>query len=247
MREKMQLIMLFVLCSKTVSKTTLSNLCYDASIDEQKIYDLLNIEKQNNNVTISDDTITVKTTEFKDYLSEKRKKLNKNQRYEISDLSRYITPVKIIVRDVVKDKIKDKFFRHTNVTIANEALNEVKKPKAHKVLYDDVPLQSYKPTWAHRTNDKNIYDLRTYGSRIIIFILGGVTYAEMREVYEMVKEYNRDIIIGSTSIITPKTFMDDIYMLKTNIRSRNTVNLKKKLVRSYTVGKKKELERERKY
>jgi len=94
----MQLIMLFVLCSKSVSKSTLSNLCTDASIDEQKIYDLLDIEKQNNNVTISDDTINVRSTEFKEYLAEKRKKLSKNQRYEISDLSRYITPIKVIVR-----------------------------------------------------------------------------------------------------------------------------------------------------
>ena len=98
MREKMQLIMLYVLCSKSISKETLSNLCLNASIDEQKIYDLLDIEKLNNNVSKSHDTITIKSTEFKDYLFEKRRKLSKNQRSEISDLYRYITPVKIIVR-----------------------------------------------------------------------------------------------------------------------------------------------------
>ncbi|ORX46023.1 Sec1-like protein [Piromyces finnis] len=244
-REKMQLIMLYVLCSKSIMKSTISNLCSDAAIDEQKIYDLLDVEKQNNNVTISDDIINIKSTEFKSYLAEKRKKLSKNQRYEISDLSRYITPIKILIRDIIKEKTKQKFFKHTNLAIANETLNEIKKPKSHKVLYDDVSLQNYKPTWARRTNDKNIYDLRTYGARIIIFILGGMTYAEMREVYDMVKEHNRDIIIGSTGILTPKSFMDDIYILKTDIKSRNTVQLRKKLVRSYTVGKTKETYREK--
>ena len=95
----MQLIMIYVLSSKSISKATLSNLCSNASIDEQKIYDLLDIEKQNNNnVIITEDTITIKSTEFKDYINEKRKKLSKNQRVEISDLYRYITPIKVIVR-----------------------------------------------------------------------------------------------------------------------------------------------------
>eukprot|EP00833_Pecoramyces_ruminatium_P004322 jgi/Orpsp1_1/1178354/evm.model.c7180000064981.1 len=237
MREKMQLIMIFVLCSKSITKETISNLCDKAYIDEKKIYDLLDIEKLNNNIDISDDTITIKNTELKDYLNEKRKKLSKSQRDEISDLSRYITPIKILIKDLINDKLKEKFFKHTNLSIANEINNTLKKPKTHKILYDDVALEIYKPTWAHRTSDKNIYDLRTYGSRIIIFIIGGMSYAEMREVYELVKEYNRDIIIGSTSILTPKSLMDDIYMLKSDIRSRNTVNLKKKLVRSYTVNK----------
>jgi len=234
MKEKMQLIMIYVLSSKSISKETLSNLCSNASIDEQKIYDLLDIEKQNNNVIITEDTITIKSTEFKDYINEKRKKLSKNQREEISDLCRYITPIKVIVRDIINEKTKSKFFKRTNNSFANETLNEIKKPKSHKILYDDVSLQLYKPTWAHRTNDKNIYDLRTYGPRIIIFILGGMSYAEMREVYEMVKEYNRDIIIGSTGILTPKSFMDEIYMMTTDIRSRNTQQLRKKLVRTFT-------------
>jgi syntaxin-binding protein 1 len=237
MREKMQLIMIFVLCSKTISKETISNLCENACIDEKKVYDLLDIEKQNNNVIISDDIITIKNTDLKDYLNEKRKKLSKNQRDEISDLSRYITPIRILTRDLIKDKLKDKFFKHTNLSIANEANSTLKKPKSHKILYDDVALEIYKPTWARRTSDKNIYDLRTYGPRIIIFILGGMSYAEMREVYELVKEFNRDVIIGSTSILTPKSIMDEIYMIKTDIKSRNTVNLRKKLVRSYTLNK----------
>lgn len=235
MKEKMQLIMIYVLSSKSISKATLSNLCSNASIDEQKIYDLLDIEKQNNNnVIITEDTITIKSTEFKDYINEKRKKLSKNQRVEISDLYRYITPIKVIVRDIINEKTKSKFFKHTNNSFANETLNEIKKPKSHKILYDDVSLQLYKPTWAHRTSDKNIYDLRTYGPRIIIFILGGMSYAEMREVYEMVKEYNRDIFIGSTGILTPKSFMDEIYMMKTDIKSRNTQQLRRKLVRTFT-------------
>jgi len=75
MREKMQLIMLFVLCSKTISRETISNLCTNAGIDEKKIYDLLDIEKQNNNISEEDNIITIKNTEFKDYLNEKKKKI----------------------------------------------------------------------------------------------------------------------------------------------------------------------------
>jgi len=101
----MQLIMIFVLCSKTISKETISNLCENACIDEKKVYDLLDIEKQNNNVIISDDIITIKNTDLKDYLNEKRKKLSKNQRDEISDLSRYITPIRILTRVIFNNNL----------------------------------------------------------------------------------------------------------------------------------------------
>lgn len=50
--------------------------------------------------------------------------------------------------------------------------------------------------------------------RIIIFIIGGITMSEMRCAYEvMSKNSNYDIILGSTHILTPKTFLNDVEML----------------------------------
>nr|KAJ3420001.1 vacuolar sorting protein VPS33/slp1 [Polyrhizophydium stewartii] len=51
-------------------------------------------------------------------------------------------------------------------------------------------------------------DLRQNGPRIILFVLGGITYSEMRAVYELRKDLRRDVIIGSTHIWQPDGFVE---------------------------------------
>lgn len=44
------------------------------------------------------------------------------------------------------------------------------------------------------------------GPRLIIFVAGGVTASETRSIYELSKQFKREILIGSTSLLTPKSF-----------------------------------------
>ncbi|KAI8847505.1 Sec1-like protein [Chytridium lagenaria] len=55
-------------------------------------------------------------------------------------------------------------------------------------------------------------ELRRNGPRIIVFMMGGVTYSELRSCHEVLRELGREIFIGSTQIHTPHTFVD---LLKT--------------------------------
>jgi hypothetical protein len=49
---------------------------------------------------------------------------------------------------------------------------------------------------------------------LIIYIIGGVTYSEMRAVYEVAKEKtDREIYIGGSSILTPQVFIDHLKLL----------------------------------
>jgi syntaxin-binding protein 1 len=43
---------------------------------------------------------------------------------------------------------------------------------------------------------KEKLDLRVNGSRIILFSLGGLTYSEIRSVYEVARDTQREIFIG---------------------------------------------------
>jgi syntaxin-binding protein 1 len=46
------------------------------------------------------------------------------------------------------------------------------------------------------------------GSRIIVFVLGGLTHSELRSAYELTQAAQREVIIGSSAMLTPKSFID---------------------------------------
>ncbi|KAF4021533.1 hypothetical protein G4228_013497 [Cervus hanglu yarkandensis] len=55
---------------------------------------------------------------------------------------------------------------------------------------------------------------RKNGSKLIVFVIGGITYSEMRCAYEVSQAHKScEVIIGSTHILTPRKLLDDIKML----------------------------------
>ncbi|KAI8586737.1 Sec1-like protein [Geranomyces variabilis] len=50
--------------------------------------------------------------------------------------------------------------------------------------------------------------LRANGPRLITFVLGGVTASEMKACYDVMKDQQRELILGSTHILTPASFLD---------------------------------------
>lgn len=52
------------------------------------------------------------------------------------------------------------------------------------------------------------------GPTIIIFIVGGLSYSEMRAAYDASEATNREVIVGSTGILTPSEFLGGLKNLK---------------------------------
>ena len=52
------------------------------------------------------------------------------------------------------------------------------------------------------------------GPTIIVFVVGGMTYSEMRAAYEASASTNCEMIIGSTHISTPQEFLAKVKELK---------------------------------
>jgi len=54
------------------------------------------------------------------------------------------------------------------------------------------------------------------GSRKLVFMLGGVSYSELKVARQVMKKESREIIIGSTKFLNPKDFMKDLKTLGQN-------------------------------
>ena len=64
---------------------------------------------------------------------------------------------------------------------------------------------------ANKTNGNNPIS----NSRIIVFMLGGMCYSECRVGYEITKEKSNkwEVILGSSQILTPEDFLDEVKKL----------------------------------
>jgi len=58
------------------------------------------------------------------------------------------------------------------------------------------------------------------GGRFIIFIAGGVSYSEVRALNEVMRASNREVIVGSTHILTPESYVRDLERLGDDERAR---------------------------
>ncbi|KAG8897901.1 vacuolar sorting protein VPS33/slp1 [Tulasnella sp. 408] len=73
-------------------------------------------------------------------------------------------------------------------------------------------LRSARPGWTAKPSQKSAVPKEAKG-RLIVFVIGGMTYSEMREAYVMGQKKNKEIYIGSSHIITPNQFIDDLKQL----------------------------------
>ncbi|PIA18947.1 Sec1-like protein [Coemansia reversa NRRL 1564] len=76
-------------------------------------------------------------------------------------------------------------------------------------------LQRNKSGWRHR--NKTLNPNTDKRGVVIVYIAGGVTLAEMRSVYELADSLQQDIYIGSTHMITPRGFLDNMKRLHLNM------------------------------
>ncbi|KAG0339587.1 vacuolar sorting protein VPS33/slp1 [Podila humilis] len=115
------------------------------------------------------------------------------------DLPRYTPVVKSIFDGVVNDNLDRDQYPYT---LAPDQLETIQARKTVR------SLRSAQPTFHHkgRRNEPK--------GRLILFIAGGVTYNEIRAAYESAAQHEWDILIGSTHVITPPMFMEDMRVLR---------------------------------
>ncbi|XP_043938212.1 syntaxin-binding protein 2-like [Protopterus annectens] len=116
---------------------------------------------------------------------------------ETYQLSRWTPILKDVIEDAIEDKLDRKLwpFISENVTTVNAA-----------------PAVSARFGNWHKP--KTAAEYRT-GPRLILFIIGGMTFSEVRCSYEVTKATDGkwEVLIGSSHVITPDSFLDDLKKL----------------------------------
>lgn len=50
--------------------------------------------------------------------------------------------------------------------------------------------------------------------RSIIFVAGGVSFAEMRNAYEVMEQHKKEVVIGGTSFLTPNAYVEQLRLIR---------------------------------
>eukprot|EP00158_Paraphelidium_tribonemae_P006038 Partr_v1_DN27640_c2_g1_i4_m65491 putative syntaxin binding protein len=150
--------------------------------------------------------------------SRKPTKLQKRENARVSfELSRFKTVAKRVMDDAVDGVLSEKYFPYIKDP------NEPHSYGSWNLSADDdiASIRTFvnlaRPSWHlhRRTSDDTVgsFETRKRG-KVIYFVIGGMTFSEMRSAYEATNEGDKLVIIGSTHIITAQSLVQDLRMLR---------------------------------
>ncbi|KAF8074953.1 Sec1-like snare protein, partial [Lyophyllum atratum] len=134
-----------------------------------------------------------------------KQKSNNDEEYE---LSRFKPLLKAVLEEHVAGKLDNTLFPYAKEAPSAAPLAaSLRSPPPQA-----TSLRSQKPSW-HRAPRPGAAQTETR-QRLIVFIAGGATYSELREGYQLSSALNKDVYIGSTHMLTPFRFVDDMKALE---------------------------------
>jgi len=113
------------------------------------------------------------------------------------DVSRYVPPLKRIMEEAWTSGLNTLEFPFTRPPSASP---------------DDVHLTE--GTRKAKLAAANGANVTATGRRLIVFVLGGVTYSEARGMHEVAAALGRDMILGSTSMLTPQSYLASLKQMR---------------------------------
>eukprot|EP01116_Phalansterium_solitarium_P008929 TRINITY_DN228_c0_g1_i1.p1 TRINITY_DN228_c0_g1~~TRINITY_DN228_c0_g1_i1.p1 ORF type:complete len:622 (-),score=229.14 TRINITY_DN228_c0_g1_i1:152-2017(-) len=140
---------------------------------------------------------------------EKKDKKKKRADAPSYDLSRFKPAVKSIGEDFVSGRLSTADFPATKDDSSSSG-KQAASPSASAAPAAVSLRKSGQPRWGDKGGKKEEKKKGSSfsGPRFIIFVIGGITYSEMRSAYELSQKFGNQVIIGSSHIVTPKQYID---------------------------------------
>uniref|UniRef100_A0A1I7ZWD4 Syntaxin binding protein 1a n=1 Tax=Steinernema glaseri TaxID=37863 RepID=A0A1I7ZWD4_9BILA len=181
--DRLRLILLYILSKNGITDENLNKLLQHANIAMAEKDTLTNANYLGLNITIDQGRKRVWTPTRKDRANE-----------QFYQSSRWVPLIKDIIEDAVDDRLDQKHFPY---------LSGRQNQSGYR-----APTSARYGQWHKERGQPTQY---RSGPRLIIFIVGGVTYSEMRAAYEVTSDKKPwEVIIGSDQIITPEKFLNNL-------------------------------------
>ncbi|KAJ3300467.1 vacuolar sorting protein VPS33/slp1 [Borealophlyctis nickersoniae] len=218
--DKLRLMMLYIIGLEGISESDRQKLTDQARLNLEESQAVHNLSMLGVRLSAS----MLRTKDSKKPFSYAARKTGKKMEHKFEN-TRYTPAIKYIMEDQIKNAADSKTFPWVREPPAAELTG---RPATWAVGTDpevQVPVRT-KANWATRNKVQSsggvsaggmvglaarpVDDLRANGARLIVFVLGGATYGEVKACYDVTKETQREIIIGSTEILTPGKFVDQL-------------------------------------
>uniref|UniRef100_A0A7S4K4B5 Uncharacterized protein n=1 Tax=Guillardia theta TaxID=55529 RepID=A0A7S4K4B5_GUITH len=125
------------------------------------------------------------------------------------DLSRYRPPLQYIIQDALEGKLDPNEY----VTTAPTSSKSQAETNSNGPSRNPRNKASWADKSAIRRDEPKEASKSKAGPRLIVLVVGGLAYSELRAAYEMTTKFNREIIIGSTEMMAPEAFLDSLAVL----------------------------------
>ncbi|KAG5668315.1 hypothetical protein PVAND_016260 [Polypedilum vanderplanki] len=181
--DKIRIILLYIMNKNGVSKENFEKVATHANLEKNEREILLNLNHLGVNVVNNGNNQNKYRIPRKERISE-----------NTYQMSRW-TP---ILKDIMEDTIDNKLDTNHFPFLINRT----------KPTFSSVAKSTRFGRWRDEKAQKS--EIRNV-PRLIVFIVGGMSYSEMRCAYEVTKAYeNWEVILGSTHILTPEIFLKNL-------------------------------------
>ncbi|KAJ2993926.1 vacuolar sorting protein VPS33/slp1 [Globomyces sp. JEL0801] len=128
------------------------------------------------------------------------------KKYELTSKQEYLSRYEPSIKNILTDYIIN---NSSSVKSIDDILNHTTSHTSNSSI---KPLRHFKPSWATLDPSSAIID-SSKEKKVIIFVLGGISVSEIQAIHESAKELDRSILIGSTELLTPTTFLNELCLL----------------------------------
>jgi len=184
--DKIRIILLYIQSKNGISEENLTKLIQHAQIPPERTCIIRNMANMGVNVVVDGNR--------KKVWQMRRREREGEQTYQ---MSRWTPLIKDIVEDAIEDKLDNSHFPFLNGQRQGSSAKQ-------------APTSARYGAW-HQKDKKEQSLARTTMPRIICFVVGGLTYSEMRAAYEVTSQNsNWEVIMGGSHVITPEVFLENV-------------------------------------